>query len=317
MNATTKRRRPAPRRARTDRRVVERAERAMPRVSTDPRFSRRRRSVEREQRRRLVVRASAAGIVAVVVWAAFFSPLLRVDEVKVVGARRTPADDVVAAAALGSEENLLLLSTSEVAERVRGLPWVQSVDVDRMLPGKVRIRVSERRPAMILSLGAARWTIDATGRVLQSGATGRSLPVLAGVQVATVEPGVRLRTKEAQAALAVWRRLPRSLRRDVVGIVAPTMERITLSLADGTLVRYGAPEEIPAKNEILTVLLKRVRAEDTQAAYIDVRAPLHPAISARAPESDPAEGEAAEESAETESAETESAERSAGPDAAP
>jgi cell division protein FtsQ len=309
VNATTKRRRPAPRRARTDHPVVRPTARVMPRVPTDPRFSRRRRAVEREQRRRLLVRASAAGIVAVVVWVAFFSPLLRVDEVKVVGARRTPADDVVAAAALGSGQNLLLLSTSEVAERVRGLPWVRSVDVDRMLPGKVRIRVSERRPAMILSLGAARWMVDATGRVLQSGATGRNLPVLAGVQVVTVEPGVRLRTKEAQAALAVWRRLPRSIRRDVVGIVAPTMERITLSLADGTLVRYGAPEEIPAKNEILTVLLKRVRAEDTEAAYIDVRAPLHPAISARDPEADPAEGEGNEA--------REGAEESVEPDAGP
>jgi cell division protein FtsQ len=223
-----------------------------------------------------------------VLWAAFFSSLLHVKQVKVVGAQRTGVEDVVAAAALGPDENILLLTTSEVADRVRALPWVRSVDVDRMLPGTVRIRVAERRPAMVLSLGAARWTVDSFGRVLSSGAVGGDLPVLAGVQVATVEPGVRLRTTEAVAALAVWRGLPRSVRRDVVGIVAPTVERITLSLADETLVRYGAPEEVAAKNEILEVLLRRVRAEGTPAAYIDVRAPLHPAISTRAPAPDPA-----------------------------
>jgi hypothetical protein len=77
------------------------------------------------------------------------------------------------------------------------------------------------------------------------------------------------------------------VRREVVGIVAPTLERITLSLADETLVRYGAPEDIAAKNEVLEVLLRRVRADGTEAVYIDVRAPLHPAIAPRAPSSDP------------------------------
>lgn len=286
MSTVTKRRRPA----RPRRPVTGPAARAMPRVATDPRFSRRRRAVEREQRRRLILRASAVGLVAVLLWAAFFSPLLRVNEVKVVGAHRTQPDEVLAAAALGADENLLLLSTAEVADRVRELPWIRSVDVDRILPGTVRIKVSERKPTMVLSLGAARWTIDSTGRVLGSGAGDSRLPVLAGVQVATVEPGVRLRTKEAQAALAVWRGLPKSVRRDVVGLVAPTLERITLSLSDETLVRYGAPEDIHAKNEILMVLLRKVRAEGTQAAYIDVRAPLHPAVSPRAPSSDPTPG---------------------------
>lgn len=294
MNTVTKGRRPATRSPRRRRSSAASTVRGLPRVKTDPRFSRRRRAVEREQKRRLLLRLSAVGILIAVVWAAFFSPLLRVNEVRVVGAERTSLDDVVAAAALGQDENLLLLSTSEVADRVSALPWVRSVDVDRILPGTVRIKLSERRAAMVLSLGAARWTIDATGRVLGSGAKGRRLPVLAGVQVATVEPGVRLRTTEAQAALAVWRGLPKSVRREVVGIVAPTIERITLSLADETLVRYGAPEDMAAKNEVLEVVLKRVRAEGTEAVYIDVRAPLHPAVAPRPPSSNAATTESAE-----------------------
>ena len=279
MNTSTRQRRPAARGTAPGHRP--RRPRPVVRVKTDPRFSRRRRAVAREHRRRLILRLSAVGIVVLGVWGAFFSPLLRVGEVKVIGARRTATEEILAAADLGSKDNLLSLSTSEVADRLLELPWVRSVDVDRMLPGTVRIKVAERRPAMVLSLGAAKWTIDATGRVLGSGVVGRDLPVLAGVQVVTVEPGVRLRTTEAQAALAVWRGLPKSVRRQVVGIVAPTLERVTLSLADDTLVRYGAPEDVAAKNEILAVLLRRLRADGTQAAYIDVRVPTHPAIGPR------------------------------------
>jgi len=306
VSTNTKRRRPGEvRAARQHRPSPAPTRRPVPRIKTDPRFSRRRRAVAREQKRRLVLRLSAVGVLGVAVWAAFFSPLLQVDDVRVVGAERTRLNDVVGAAALGAQENLLLLSTAEVADRVRTLPWVRSVDVDRMLPGTVRIRLTERRPAMILSLGAARWTIDATGRVLGSGAADKGLPVLAGVQVATVEPGVRLRTTEARAAVAVWRGLPRSLRREVIGIVAPTVERITLSLADETLVRYGAPEDIAAKNEVLEVLLRRVRAEGTQAAYIDVRVPLHPAIAPSDPRGGTTDPEEPAEPVDEEAAEPE------------
>jgi cell division protein FtsQ len=204
--------------------------------------------------------------------------------VDVVGARETPPEEVREAAALGHGVNLLFVRTEEVAARVRELPWVESVDVDRMLPGTVRIRVKERRPALTLSLGAARWTIDDHGRVLSSGDAPGGRPVLAGVAVGTVRPGVELRTVESTAALEVWRSLSRSLKREVVAVFAPTIERITLTLEDGTLVRYGAPERMAGKNEVLKALLGRLRSEGSAATYVDVRVPAHPAVSMDAPE---------------------------------
>ena len=65
----------------------------------------------------------------------------------------------------------------------------------------------------------------------------------------------------------------------MVGIFAPTVERLTLSLEDGTLVRYGAAESLAAKNEVLLSLLAELAREGTQAAYIDVRVPTSPAVS--------------------------------------
>lgn len=253
------------------------------RLRTDPRFSRRRRAVERAQRRRILTRALVAVTAGTVAWAVFWSPLLHVRDVRVVGARRTPAAEVSSAARLQGNENLLLLSTADVARRVAELPWVSSVDVDRMLPGTVRIRVTERAPAMVLSLGAARWTVDLSGHVLAPGVAKKGLPVLAGVQVGTVEPGVRLQTPEAVEALAVFRSLPAALRRDVVGLFAPTIERITFKLSDGMIVRYGAAERMPSKNTVLRAVLARVRAESTGASYIDVRVPTAPAVSTTAP----------------------------------
>ena len=252
------------------------------RVATDPRFSRRRRAVERSHRRRLAARATGAAGAALLVWLTFFSPLLDVRTVKVAGARHTSSEEIQASAAIAHGQNVLLLSTGEIARSIEALPWIKRAEVDRMLPSTVRVRVTERKPALVLSLGAARWTIDSSGRVLTAGVVKKGLPVLAGVQVATIEPGGRVQTAEAVAALEVWRGLPRKLRTRVVAVVAPTLERISLKLANGTLVRYGAAEDMVAKNEVIRVVLTRLRSAGRPADYIDVRVPTAPAISYRA-----------------------------------
>jgi cell division protein FtsQ len=253
------------------------------RVPTDPRFSRRRRAVEHMRRRRLAWRAGAGVAALAALWAVFFSPLLDVSEVRVSGATRTGPAEVVRAAGLDGDENVLLVSTAAIAARVERLPWVRSADVDRMLPGTIRVRVVERKPRLTLSLGAARWTIDAHGRVLGAGEVEAGLPVLAGIQIGTVQPGIQLRTAEARHALAVWRALPRAIRRDVVGVFAPSVERITLSLADDLQVRYGAAERLAAKNEVLKVVLRRARAAPAPVTYVDVRVPSAPAMSGAPP----------------------------------
>jgi cell division protein FtsQ len=221
--------------------------------------------------------ASVIALLIAAVWATFWSPLFAVRRVKVVGGNHTSPEQVATAAGLDSRDNLLLVSTGDIARAARSLPWVKRAKVDRMMPGTVRVRVTERRPAMVVSTLGGRWTIDNEGRVLTTGGSKPELPVLGGIDVEAIEVGTFLEAREVRAALSVHAHLPRRLRREVVAIFAPTLERITLSLADDTLVRYGAPEDLMAKNKIVAVLRDRLRGHGVRAAYIDVRVPSTPA----------------------------------------
>jgi cell division protein FtsQ len=212
------------------------------------------------------------------VYAAFWSPLLTVREIDVVGARHTSTLEVRNATGLTSKDNLLLLSTAAVEDGVETLPWVKSARVERRLPGTIRIRIEERRPALVLSLGSARWTIDSSGRVLQAGQSDKGLPALGGIELSSVAPGTIIRDPQARAALEVWRSLDKKLKEDVAGIFVPTLERITLSLDGGTLVRFGAAEMLGAKNHVLKALLARLHSEGRSVAYLDVRVPTSPAV---------------------------------------
>jgi cell division protein FtsQ len=251
------------------------------RLATDPRISRRRRAVAKSKRRRIATVIGGLVFVGGLGWVALASPLLSVDEVRVVGAEHTTSEEIAQVAGLGSDDNLLLLSTDAVEEKAETLPWVRSAEVDRMLPGTVRVKIVERVPAMVVSLGAARWTIDSRGYVLESGAVSNGLPILGGAETGDIEVGKQLTTPEIQDALKAFRSMSGALRRKVVAVVAPTFERISFSLEDGTLIRFGAAERLAAKNQVLDALLDRLKQQGRVAAYIDVRVPTSPAVAPR------------------------------------
>ncbi len=253
----------------------------------DPRISRRRKAVERTRRRRIVWRCSVAALIALLIWAAFLSPFLKVKKVRVSGGRHTTSEEIARAAGLDSADNLLLLSTSSIAADAARLPWVKSVEVERKLPGTVKVRVTERKPMMVLAAEGRRWLLDSEGRVLGSEPGQERMPVIAGSPVDALEAGATVGDQEVTGALAVFSSMPRTLRTKVQAISAPTVERITLSLRDGTQVRYGAPHDLVSKNEVLGVLLRRLQEEGSRAASIDVRVPTSPAVSPVAPPAAP------------------------------
>ena len=244
--------------------------------------------MQRTRRRMILWRCALIAVVALAGWAAFLSPFLKVQRVTVSGGRHTTAQQVARAAGLDSADNLLLVSTASVAAEAARLPWVKTVDVERKLPGTVKVIVTERKPVMVLSAEGRQWLVDSEGRVLDSNTKDRRLPVIAGSPVGDVEPGTTLRGQEVAGALAVFGSLPPSLKQRLDAIVAPTAERLTLALRDGTQVRYGAAQELSSKNEVLQVLLRRLGKQGSAVAYIDVRVPTNPAVAGPAPADVPA-----------------------------
>ena len=248
------------------------------RVHTDPRLRRRRKAVERSRKRKMFIKLAALATLLVVIWAIMWSPLLNVRHLELRGVDQTTSEEVLAAADLGSDTNILRVSTDVIQERIESLPWVKKASVARVLPGTLRIKIEEREAALALSLGAAHWMVDETGRVLASG-KGDDLPVLAGADVEGIEPGMDIEVDQLVGGLRVYRSLSEGVQNRVAAIFAQSSERITLALTDGSQVRYGSAELLAAKANVLKSLLQRLERDGMTAAYIDLRVPTSPAVS--------------------------------------
>lgn len=257
------------------------------RLETDPRIRTRREMIERSRRRRFLWRAGALALCGLIAWIAFWSPVLSVRRVRLLGAKHTQDAELIEAAGLDRSDNLLLVSTDEIERAAESLPWIARAKVRRVLPGTLRVRVVERKPAMMLRLdagsGRSGWLLDADGRVLARSRKTKGLPVLAGMSVAAPEPGAVVGSDAVRSALRAYAAMPRGLRRKVVAVFAPTEERLTFTMRDRTLVRFGAAENLAAKNAVLRSVFAELRAQGRVAAYVDVRVPASPAVSQQAP----------------------------------
>lgn len=234
-------------------------------VPAEPRRAAKARA-DRSARRALALRRLGQGLLllvplALLGWVLLASSVLAVDRVVLSGLGRLSDEQVRAAVGVEPGTPLARVDTGEVADAVRELPAVASVQVERSWPSTLRVAVRER----VVAAGVQR-----DGRV--------ELVDADGVGFAT-EPGlppgvVRLEVEDAgprdpatQAALAVTTALPADLRRQVLAVSVDEADRVVLRLDGDQRIVWGAPGQTATKAAAALALLK------TPGGAVDVSTP--------------------------------------------
>ncbi len=250
-----------------DRGSPRRSSERRPSTPVTPLRGRRRGGTSR--RRRAVQLAAGLLALGALAWALWAGPLLAVRSVQVDGATTLPADLVREAAGIGDGTPLLRVDVDAARDAVAELPQVESVTVTRGWPSRVVITLVEREPLAVVGEPGRRSLLDAQG-VLFDTVTGE--PPAGAVPLEVAEPGPG--DPATVAALAAIAALPDALREQVVLAAAPGPEEIVLTLADGTVVRWGSAEASEKKAEILVALLDEL-AEGTlePATELDLSVP--------------------------------------------
>lgn len=212
-----------------------------------------------------VVAVLLLAMVVGVTWLVFFSSILAVRGVQVVGDEVLEPSAVRQAAAVPTGTPLATVDLEAVASRVRGLTPVLRVDVSRAWPDRVRVAVTERSAVAVVERDGVLHGFDAEG-VLFRRYPGRP----AGLPLVRTAPGT---PSDALAeAAAVVDSLPARLSTKVEHLRVQSVDTISLQLRDGRTVMWGSAERSADKSRVLEVLLER------KAEWYDVSAPGRPVI---------------------------------------
>ncbi|WP_394438369.1 cell division protein FtsQ/DivIB [Streptomyces sp. SGAir0957] len=217
------------------------------------------------------------------VWALYGSQWLRVERVTASGTEVLTPGQVREAAAVPVGAPLISVDTDAIADRIRNeLPRVDSVDVVRSWPHGIGLKVTERKPVLLVE--------DARN-------SGKFIEVDdEGVRFATVDkapkgvPRLELTPDQTGAAASLRRfgtdrlvreavrvggHLPAAVARDTRTVKVRSYDDISLGLTGGRTVVWGSAEKGGAKARVLRSLMKAA----PKASHFDVSVPTAPATS--------------------------------------
>jgi cell division septal protein FtsQ len=156
------------------------------------------------------------------------------------------------------EDNLMALDLARVKRDLELIPAIRSVSVERILPHKMRIRVSEREPVaevnqlrprpgespqlVVYQLDADGWIMSPLGQYQRATSQiqpADPLPVIYGINLTLVQPGRRIATAQVEAALKLIVAFEDS---PVAGLV--DLKSIDLSYPDVLVVTTGQGSEV-------------------------------------------------------------------------
>ncbi|MBN1092421.1 FtsQ-type POTRA domain-containing protein [Blastococcus sp. TML/M2B] len=237
---------------------------------TSLRDRRRDRRRGRSGRRRRALQAGLGVLVlGLLAWALWAGPLLAVRSVQVDGTTTLPAELVRETAGIDDGTPLLRVDVDAARDAVAELPQVESVTVSRGWPSRVVVTVVERTPLAVVGEPGRRSLLDARG-VLFDTVTGE--PPAGVVPLAVAEPGPD--DPATTAALTAIGALPAGIREQLGLVEAPGPGALVLTLTDGTVVRWGGPEESEDKARILAALLDEIDAGTVEpATELDLSVP--------------------------------------------
>jgi cell division protein FtsQ len=189
----------------------------------------------------------------------------------VVRGTRLLSDSEVEAAAAVSGINIFWLRQEVVAQRLRAVPVIESVQAGAYLPNRIEVRIGERTPVATWLSGDVAWLVDGEGRVLRSVQSPPALPTLRDVGAAALTPGGSV----DRAALATMFRLREVLPR-AAGLSPRDFEYsadsgVTVVTDSGVRVVFGREDDLDWKVTALVALRRELERQGQRAELIDVR----------------------------------------------
>lgn len=263
QNETEKRRRTAPRRR-------QRRPEAARENARAPRRGPRRRGTSGTVLRIVTMLAAVAAVVMSVV--IFF----QVHTIYVDGNAVYSREEILQASGLKEGDNLLTLSKPAMAGRIlAALPYVEKVQISRVLPDTVAITVTESQVVFsVTDEAGGRWLINSEGKVLEQvdEAAAAAHPAIAGITAKAPAVGAALQAEPQEsldAALQILGELEGTgILPQISGLNVEKLFDILLWYGDRYEIKLGGAEDLSYKISYLAAVLDQL--DDYQTGIIDL-----------------------------------------------
>ncbi|RYD05470.1 hypothetical protein N752_08990 [Desulforamulus aquiferis] len=210
--------------------------------------------------------------------------MFEIEKIEIVGNQQMKKDEIKEFSGIIPGTNIFKLNLSQCEERLSMLPLLKVVSLERKLPDKIIINVTERRAVALLPLENSFIKVDNDGVYLQKGTIASALPVITGLTVKESGPGKTVESKDLPMMLHSLSQLPRTLIQQLSEMHVNETGQIFLYTVDGTQGRLGLPKEIEYKGLVFEQVITNLKQAGGEIEYIDLSNPKVPVVKYSKPE---------------------------------
>ncbi len=202
--------------------------------------------------------------------ALYRAPIFPVKDVVISAGPHHDRASILALAKLPADATLPRLNARAVVRRLTADPWIADATVERDYPSTVRIKVSERRPAVVVDGGGTQlWVASSDGRWLGlRSAEDTSAILVRDVTGVKGKAGASIGDPRVLNAIKVVAGISPELRRQLQFVSAPTVDETALHTRDDVEIFVGSAAKLAQKDRIVRAILKR---EKNRVVYVNVR----------------------------------------------
>jgi hypothetical protein len=198
------------------------------------------------------------------------SPEFGASHVSVAGNRLMSAAELEAVASVEGV-NLFWLQPSELSQRLRLLPPVESADVSLELPDHVLIEVKERDPAAIWLTGETPFLVDRQGLVLAARPSPRPLIAVRDLSSQSLLPGSRINAEAVRNVSTLDGLLVQTFGPQPRQYEYTHETGLSIVQAVGPRLVVGSTDDVEWKIAAIQTIVRHLEANRVAAQLIDVR----------------------------------------------
>lgn len=144
--------------------------------------NKRQKNTTKNKKSNIIIKITIWTVLAIgVIACASLSPLFNIRDIEVLGNEHVSKEEILSLSEIMADENIFKVQNRKVSKNIKQNAYINDVQIHKLLPNKMEIKVTEREPSYMLEYGNGYVYINNQGYMLEISSIKKDLPILLGI----------------------------------------------------------------------------------------------------------------------------------------
>ena len=202
---------------------------------------------------------------------AMISPIFNIEKIDVIGNEKIDESTIISLSGELEGRNIFKISKKKVINNIKDNPYIDSVTIKRILPGRLQINVSERKTAYQVKVINSYIYINYQGYILEVSPKSANVPIIEGLQTEqdTLLNGKKLDNKDIEALKIILRIMETAQNTEISSLINKVLiqnnEYVLEMKKENKIVYLGNATDLTNRMTYVKIIIEKEKGKSGKA----------------------------------------------------